>query len=447
MNFFKNKWFNLTNDAKFSEIFTGSKWALSAQVLSAGLGIISSIIVARFYGADMLGVVAVLSSFLGIVKIFTVMGTATSILRLIPEHIAKYSLLSAFFVYRKTQFLVIVVSVVTSTLLYFSADFVATNIFSKPHLSVYFALGAGFVLFNSLMNLNTAAVRGLRMIRAFALMRLMPNLSKVTILVLLTIFFFHQNNPVYAFLGSIAATAIVGLWIVLRAFQKKRDAKTTVYRMSSGQILNLSLPMLMANTMFFLIGQTGVILLGVFRPEAEVGYYSVAFRLAALAAFILQAINSIIGPKFSALYHAGNIDELFYVARKSTKLIFWTTTPIFLGLIIIGYPAIRLLYGEGFKAAYSPMIILIVGQFISSISGSVGYFLNMTGHHKMFRNIVAVAAIINFLVNLILIPLIGINGAAVAAMVSLIFWNLTSLFYIKKLHGKHIGYIPILSKV
>jgi len=100
----RQKHINLTSDTRFSEILTGSAWSFAAQVMAAVLGMINSIIVAQFYGADILGVVAILNSFLMLTTIFTVPGTNTSILRLIPEHIAKYSLSSAFRVYRKTQF-------------------------------------------------------------------------------------------------------------------------------------------------------------------------------------------------------------------------------------------------------------------------------------------------------------------------------------------------------
>jgi len=71
---FRRKLHNLVSDKKFSEILTGSAWALGARVLAAGLGLISSIIIARFYGAEVMGIVAVINSFLLLATIFTVLG-------------------------------------------------------------------------------------------------------------------------------------------------------------------------------------------------------------------------------------------------------------------------------------------------------------------------------------------------------------------------------------
>lgn len=445
INFIKRKYTNLTSDTRFSEILTGSAWALGARIIATVIGMITSIIIARWYGAEVVGIVAVLNSFLMLATIFTVLGTNTSILRLIPEHLAKYSPTSAFKVYRKTQYFVAGLSVITGALLFFGSGFIAEKIFSKPHLRYYFALGAVFIVFKSLVDLNTEAVRGVRLIRVFAFMQLLPTLSKLVILVPITVFFFHRDNPIYAIFASTAITALAGAWIMDRVFKKKTSPNDTLQPMPMKEILTISMPMLMTATMTFIIGQTGVIMLGMFRSEAEVGYYAIAVKLATLTAFILNAVNSMAGPKFSELYHSGKMDELFHVAKKAAKLIFWTTSPILFFLIFLGKPIITLLYGEDFTVAYWAMVLLIIGQFINSISGSTGLFMNMTGNQNMFRNFVFIAALINISLNVLFTPKYGLYGAAIAGMVSLMTWNIATLCYIKIKFGKTTGYCPVLA--
>ena len=338
VTFLKHKLQNLISDQKFSEILTGSAWALGARVIATALGMVTSIIIARWYGAEVLGMVAVLNSFLMLATIFTVLGTNTSILRLIPEHLAKSSPTSAFKVYRKTQYFVAGVSVVTGATLFLGADFIADTIFSKPHLRFYFGLASAFIIFESLMQLNTQAVRGLRLIRLFAFMQLLPSLSKLVILVPITIFFFHLANPIYAMFASIFITAVAGAFIMDRVFKQKTNSNDAPYSMPIRRILSISLPMLMTATMTFAIAQTGVIMLGMFRSEAEVGYYAVAVKLATLTAFILRAVNSMAAPKFAELYDLNRMDELLHVAKRSAKLIFCTTSPILFVIIVPHYP-------------------------------------------------------------------------------------------------------------
>jgi O-antigen/teichoic acid export membrane protein len=70
----------------------------------------------------------------------------------------------------------------------------------------------------------------------------------------------------------------------------------------------------------------------------------------------------------------------------------------------------------------------------------------MTGHQNIFRNIMFFAAISNVLLNLLLTPGYGLYGAAIAAMITNITWNVAVLVYIKKKFGETTGYFPLFTK-
>ena len=294
------------------------------------------------------------------------------------------------------------------------------------------------------MDLNQSAVRGLSLNRVFAFMQLLPDLSKLLILLAATYLFVNQNIPVYALLASWLITAMAGIIIMQHAFKKRMSTDGIVEDLPVKNILSLSLPMLMTTSMSFIIGKSGVIILGMFRSEAELGYYSIAATMASLTAFVLHAINSMSAAKFSELYHSNKIDEVFHVARKSAKLIFWTTTPMLLCLVIFGTPIISLLYGQSYSVAYPALLLLALGQFVNSVSGSTGMFMNMTGHQTTLRNVMASAAVINLILNLLLTPSYGMIGAAIAGMISMAFWNIYTMMFIKRKYGKTTGYIPLI---
>lgn len=229
-------------------------YAMGARVAATGLALLTSIAVARFYGADALGILAIVNTFLSLVAIFTVLGTNTSILRLIPEHIAKYSTTSAFRVYRKTQYLVAGASLMAGTIFFFASGIVADKVFNKPHLFFLLALSAGFFVFKSLMDLNTYAVRGLFLIRTFAFIQVLPSISMLTILLSITFLFKHPNNHVYAQLATFGVTAIIGALIMDRAFRKRRNNNDIIQPMPVRKIFSISTPMFMTASMNFFIG-------------------------------------------------------------------------------------------------------------------------------------------------------------------------------------------------
>ena len=415
---------------------------MGARVLGTGLALVLSVVVSRVYGAAAMGVLAVMSSFLGLATIFTVLGTNTSILRLIPEQQVKYSTTSAFRLYRKTQYFVILVSFVTSTGLFLAARRIAETVFGKPHLAPYLALAALFILFNSIMHLNTQAVRGLKLIRLFAFMQLVPTSSNLLILLALPIFLVSPDNPVYAMLSSLAVTGILGWVIMEMAFRERMQPGDVVHAVSLRKILSISVPMLLTATMSFIIGHTATIIIAMFRPDADVGYFSIAVKLATLTSFALGAINSMAGPKFSELFHSGNMDELFHVAQRSAKLVFWTTVPILIFLAVLGRPFLIVFYGDDFAAAYPSLLWIVGGQFVNSACGCTSMFMNMTGNERIYARIILLSAAMNIALSFWLVPRLGIVGAAFSNMVSVSFLNLSTLIYAKVQYGRTTGYFP-----
>ncbi|GAB6095720.1 flippase [Desulfatiferula olefinivorans] len=444
INFFKNKYSSFIENGNFSEIMTGSALALGGRVFATGLSLIANIVVARYYGAEVVGIVAVVNSFLMLATIFTLLGTNTSIMRLIPEYMVKYSASSARQVYRKSQFIVVVASFFFGIIFFFNSDIIATKIFSKQHLSFYFCLASIFIIFKSLTLFNTQAVRGLKLIKVFACMQVLPQAGNLLFLLLLGLIIPSNDVPIYSLFGCLIMTGVVGSFIMEISFRRITHRGDLVKSIPTATILMISLPMFMTGAINIVSGQVGIIMIGILGSESDVGVFSVAVKLATLTGFILKAINTIAAPKFSELYHSFNIDELFIVVKKTAKLIFWTTTPILISLIILGKYLLLVLFGHDFVLAYPALVFLILGQFVNSVSGCTGIFMNMAGHQKAFRNIIFVGSVVFVILNVTLIPRYGINGAAFSVLLNECIWNVSTLIFIKLNYGKTTGYFPLV---
>lgn len=441
----KNRLHALTTDQRFVGILRGSAWALAGQSSSALLGLITSVFIARHYGAEVMGTVAVVTSVLALMTIFTLLGTDTAVLRLLPKHLVRYSATSARKVYQQTALMVTWVALGAGLLLFLGARPLAEHFFSKPDLTFYLALTAPFLLFSSLKQLNTQAIRGLGRIRYYSLMLVLSALINLFLLLLLKFLYFQPTDPLYSLFASLVGGALIG-WVILgKCFAARISAADQVHTASYRSILEISLPMLVTYTFFFFIGQSGTMFLGIFQPAEQIGYYDVAMKLSSLVTFILTAINAMVAPRFAELYHAGKMDELFAVAHKAAKLIFWATVPILLFLIILGKPLLGLVFGANFTKAYPALVLLVIGQFVNAASGATGFVIYMTGDEKILRNYTVVTAILNIALSLILIPRFGIAGAALASAVGISVLNGALLIYIWKRHGRITGYLPFLS--
>ncbi|HKK83578.1 MAG TPA: polysaccharide biosynthesis C-terminal domain-containing protein, partial [Atribacterota bacterium] len=74
--------------------------------------------------------------------------------------------------------------------------------------------------------------------------------------------------------------------------------------------------------------------------------------------------------------------------------------------------------------------------------GAAGYFMNMTGCQVVLQRITFVTVIIGLLLNIYLIPIYGIEGAAGATALAICIWNIWCVIYIKKRYNIGVYYIP-----
>ena len=143
--------------------------------------------------------------------------------------------------------------------------------------------------------------------------------------------------------------------------------------------------------------------------------------------------------------------EIFYQRSKlyhnnKKKLITITTiivATIAVILVIFGKYLIHMLFGVDFEPAYYPMLILVGGQLINCVAGSVGMVLNMTGHEVQALRGSTLCGLFNIVACALLIPRWGAMGAATASAASLVLWNLLMLYLVKRTVGMRCSLIGV----
>jgi len=101
------------------------------------------------------------------------------------------------------------------------------------------------------------------------------------------------------------------------------------------------------------------------------------------------------------------------------------------------------LFGADFVAGYPALIILTAGMIVNAAAGPVGLLLNMTGHQRLCAKIFGTSALINVVLNALLIPQLGIVGAALATAATMILWNLWLLIMVARKLDLHPSLIRI----
>lgn len=210
-------------------------------------------------------------------------------------------------------------------------------------------------------------------------------------------------------------------WIMFRP-AKSASAQTDARINMKDMLVSTGVMGIIAGTQT-LNANLDVMMLGALRGAETAGIYKLASTAALLTVAGLQAINMVLMPHFARVHREGTREQLQALATRSVRMILLTAVPSSLLLVVAGKQIIEIAFGAEYLASYTPMVILVVGQLVSALFGSVVTILNMTGHEKDTMKVVLMASVINIVLNAVLIPPYGAEGAAIATGSTVIFWN------------------------
>ena len=189
-----------------------------------------------------------------------------------------------------------------------------------------------------------------------------------------------------------------------------------------------------------------LIFIGFFMLDSDVGIYSVAYVLVRFFWVIPQSIQTITYPATSELWSKGKIRKVQGMCSKSLRL---SAVILVLGgmfTYLFGQDFITLLFGLEYQDSYWPLLILLPGTIAIGVAKSIGSSLAGIGKPEISMNISFVTAAINTVLNLILIPERGIEGAALATSFSLLLFSVLIIYYSAK-HLKFSAPIGYFTKV
>ena len=214
----------------------------------------------------------------------------------------------------------------------------------------------------------------------------------------------------------------VGAWLLSR--YRPQDLSETASHYRPGAWFAAAWPMALTQGFQQINRHADVLLLGLLAAVADVGVYRVAAQGALLVSLGLTALNTIVAPFAVRLNAKGEQQKLQKLVRRTAQAALAFALPAVALFAVAGEWLLVSLFGSEFAAAYWPLLILATGQLANAGFGATGMLLNMTGFERDVTRVVAIAAGLNVALNMALIPMFGVIGAAVATSASLVFWNI-----------------------
>ena len=400
-----------------NKVFKNASWIIACRVFQSVLSLVVTMMTARYLGPSNYGVInyaAAIVSFvapivqlgLGSIEVQElinysdeegkIVGT-TLIMSMISAAICTVGVVSFALIANKGETEVVIVCILYSIVLFFQGAELLQFWFQSKYLSKY----------SSIVTLVAFAL-----VSVYKVMLLMKGFS---------VYWFAVSN-------SIDYIIIVSALLVL---YKKLGGRALCFSWSVGRrMLSKSKYYIIANMMVVAFSQTDRIMLKQMVNSASTGLYSAAVTCAGLANFIYTAIIDSFRPMIFESYKRE--ENLF-----KKNMIFLYSIIIYLSILeglavsFCSKIIIRVVYGLDYMEASGALVIVAWYTVFSYIGSVRNVWILANGKQKWIWRINILGVLANVILNLLLIPIWGINGAAVASLATQLFANVIVSYLIR----------------
>ena len=235
-----------------------------------------------------------------------------------------------------------------------------------------------------------------------------------------------EEEVAEVFLGSYVVVALVTSIELIWFYRSKKVFEQTSPKVTYKTLFNATLPVAISSLGFYLLISLDVFFLKLYEDYETLAFYGIALKIIFLIATIVNTVASFLAVDIANLYTTDH-EALQQILKRGVRFIALLSTVLTLVILLI--PDLLLsFFGEEYVEAGNALMILAIGHFLGSLCGVTATYLNMTKKQKYLQNILIATVILNALLNWILIPQFGIEGAAIASAASVLFWNVCGVY-------------------
>jgi O-antigen/teichoic acid export membrane protein len=428
--------------ASLSQILRGTGITFAGTLAGMLLAFVSRLLVARFGTESEYGIYTLGLAILSICGLVATLGLTGGLSRNIAAAQAKgESSKIREFVFAS---LVIVASagILFAGGLFVYAGFISNNVFHQGELVLPLQIFALAVPFFALLNLGVAVFQGFGRVTQRAFFQNIL-LNALFIAFLASAFYFRIPfmSVFYAYLTSLVITVLCLALYARRTLSASltsrphRSAK--LFTPATRYLVAFSLPLLVVAALETLGSWIDTLMLGVLRSPAEVGLYNAALPLSLLVSAPIGAVVIIYIPVISGLYAQRRQKAIGRNLVMMTKWVCLITMPIAFTLFVFPDMTISLFFGSKYAAAAGALRILSIGVFLATTGGLVMDTLLAFGHSRFLMMSAFLTVAVDAILDVLLIPLFSIEGAAVASVSALACWQLVNCLKLYSLSGLH----------
>lgn len=407
-------------------------FSLASLGVSAAIHFILRTFLARYLGATDLGLYTLcftVYSFFMLVSVLALNAALTRYVAQFKEDVTRTHLLVSSGVVTTGM-----IGLFTGLALFALSNSIA-RIFDMPELGGLLRIIALALPFITLQKAVLGFLRGMRRMPLFAFINICQSALTIVLTVALVLLGYGVSGAVVALVLPIILVSLFSLFSIRKTLVKPA---TQQYLAAAKMLLVFGAYAALGNSIDMVRTYTDSVMIGYFMNATEVGYYAVAVMLSQAISLAPSAVQTVTTPMISTYHGRGEIDRIDNLINRIMKYTAIFLIPICFMAGFLGREIIWLFFGKSFILVTLPLQILLIGSVCDGIFNSVGATLSSTGHPDILFKLSGTSALVNVVLNILLIPRLGITGAAIATSTSMVVGVLLHLYFTQRLIGVRI---------
>lgn len=245
-----------------------------------------------------------------------------------------------------------------------------------------------------------------------------------------------------AMIASVVAVYIAGLVQTLWLYPRlRKTVPKGPKEFETKTWFKITIPMFLADGFYNLLTNVDILILAAYVSPEKVGIYFAAAKTLALVHFVYFAVKAASAHRFAAYNTAGNKQRYEEFIRETIHWTFWPSLALALVMLVLG-KYFLMLFGPSFTIGESVIWILTVGIIVRSSVGAAESILAMSGKQNLCAAVYAGSLLFAIVMNIVLIPIFGLDGAALATTLALCVEALALYIAARVSLDLHIFIIP-----
>jgi O-antigen/teichoic acid export membrane protein len=408
----------------YKKFLTEVIWVGLAQFLPMIKGFIIFPLITKTLGAESYGIYSQILVTIGLISPFALLGLPTAMMRFLPGEKGKHRLAGTFWA---ALSIIAFNGLLLLIGLYFVSPYLIKSVFKTEYALSLLRIAAILI---PVMTVNQTLLWYFVTFEQSKKYTFF-NVTNDVLFVSLIIYFLLQGKGILAIiLTQIFVTAVVSgiaLSTIVRQIGVCRPQFSNLRRYFS-----LGFPLFVGGYAYWAIHSADRYIIGYFMNIKSVGIYSGVYNLSMIIIALSGPIYFVLLPKVSGLWENGEISEVKKYFRYSTKYFLMIGIPSVFGMSLLGKDLLTALATAEFTSAWILIPLITSSMLIFQTLTVVGYVYNLAEKTIVTMIAASLAAVENIILNIIMVPILGVLGAAVATLITYISYGIGYFWFSRR---------------